>query len=440
MGNLNRGDLAQTRENWNRGPASRQDFMNDRVANRQDRATSLQDRMSERGDNWQDRRDQWQDNRGDRWDDFHENFWDNYYDFRHDSWNNRFDAWWDHMWDEHPVAMGLGITAWGVNRLSFWFGYGGGYYNPYAGEPVAMGGGAYCDYSQPLQTYEQATMAPATSTAETSAAESETPDVLNDKFNAAKDSFYAGDYAAALNAVNQALALAKNDAVLHEFRALALFAEGKYSEAAATIHSVLAVGPGWDWTTLISLYPSADVYTQQLRALEAAVKARPEDAGLHFLLAYHYITTSSTEEAIYQLQEVNRLQPKDTVAVQVLEMIGGPQALPPAVAKQAAPPVAAGSAPTLVVKDVLGTWKATAGDSRYELVFTDKNTFRWTFEEKGKPTTVEGVFAIDGNTLAMQPDAGGTMAAELTNVKGNAFHFAVVGAPPGDKGLDFRKN
>jgi hypothetical protein len=31
---------------------------------------------------------------------------------------------------------------------------------------------------------------------------------------------------------------------------------------------VLSVGPGWDWTTLIGLYPSIDVYTTQLRALE----------------------------------------------------------------------------------------------------------------------------------------------------------------------------
>ena len=95
---------------------------------------------------------------------------------------------------------------------------------------------------------------------------------MNDLFNAAQTAFYSGDYDGALKSVNDAIALAKNDAVLHEFRSLVLFAQGKYQESAAAIHSVLAVGPGWDWTTLISLYPSVDTYTQQLRKLEEAVK------------------------------------------------------------------------------------------------------------------------------------------------------------------------
>ena len=58
------------------------------------------------------------------------------------------------------------------------------------------------------------------------------------------------------------------DAVLHEFRALVLFAMGDYRQSAAVVHSVLAVGPGWDWTTMSSLYPDPNRYTQQLAALE----------------------------------------------------------------------------------------------------------------------------------------------------------------------------
>ena len=40
-----------------------------------------------------------------------------------------------------------------------------------------------------------------------------------------------------------------NDASLHEFRALVLFALGQYEQAAATLYAVLSNGPGWDWTT-----------------------------------------------------------------------------------------------------------------------------------------------------------------------------------------------
>ena len=68
---------------------------------------------------------------------------------------------------------------------------------------------------------------------------------------------------------NDALAKVPNDSDIHEFRALCLFALGRYDEAAATLYAVLSVGPGWDWTTLIGLYPDVSVYTAQLRALES---------------------------------------------------------------------------------------------------------------------------------------------------------------------------
>ena len=45
------------------------------------------------------------------------------------------------------------------------------------------------------------------------------------------------------------------------------------------MYAVLSVGPGWDWTTLISLYPNVDVYTAQLRALEDYCKANPQSAS-----------------------------------------------------------------------------------------------------------------------------------------------------------------
>ena len=57
-----------------------------------------------------------------------------------------------------------------------------------------------------------------------------------------------------------------NDPTLHEFRRLVLFALDRYDEAAAALYAVLSVGPGWDWTTLISLYGDPETYTQQLRA------------------------------------------------------------------------------------------------------------------------------------------------------------------------------
>lgn len=82
----------------------------------------------------------------------------------------------------------------------------------------------------------------------------------------ARNAFYSGDYARALSSLDAALSKTPSDVVLHEFRALCLFALHKYKEAAGTLYAVLSVGPGWDWTTMSGLYSNVDVYTEQLRA------------------------------------------------------------------------------------------------------------------------------------------------------------------------------
>jgi hypothetical protein len=51
---------------------------------------------------------------------------------------------------------------------------------------------------------------------------------------------------------------------------------------------------------------------------------------------------------------------------------------------------------------------------------------------------VKGVYAIDQNKLAMEPNTGGTMLADLTK-NSMGFHFAMEGAPDKDPGLDFAK-
>ena len=46
---------------------------------------------------------------------------------------------------------------------------------------------------------------------------------------------------------------------------------------------------------LIGLYPNVNVYTAQLRALEAYCKANPQSATSRFVLAYHYLTEGISE-------------------------------------------------------------------------------------------------------------------------------------------------
>jgi hypothetical protein len=146
----------------------------------------------------------------------------------------------------------------------------------------------------------------------------------NEQFDAARKAFFNGEYAKAQELVEEAVKILPSDAALHEFRALTLFAQKKYKEAAATLYAVLWAGPGWNKDTMATLYPNWDTYTRQVRALEAYLKAHPDEGYAHFLLAYHYLVVGSMDQAIAQLKEVVRLDPKDQLSASLVKALTQP--------------------------------------------------------------------------------------------------------------------
>lgn len=341
------------------------------------------------------------------------------------------------MWDDHTAFMAFRTTMWGINAAAYGFGYWG-YSNPYYTESYPVGGETYIDYSEPIMIESApvttAVVDPGVATSTLPAA-APAPGLA--EFEMARQAFYQGDYPGALAATNKALAAMPNDPIIHEFRALVQFAQGKYQEAAAGLYSVLTVGPGWDWTTLSSLYPSVDIYTKQLRALEDYIKQRPQANDARFVLAYHYLTTNNKDAATAQLKELNKQTPQDPLIAQLLLMTGGPDALgvPPEAAETTAP-----DAPAVPPADLVGNWTAKGErNTKFAMELTKDGNFSWTFTEKGKPQTVKGVYAVDGNVLAMEPESGGVMLAEVTEPKAGGFDFKMLGGPPGDKGLKFVK-
>lgn len=396
----------------------------------QERRDNLQDRLSNRDDI----RDDWRDHRDDireDWQDRYQNIYDRHDDWHHGCWADNAGDWWHHMWDDHTAYMAFRTTMWGLNAAAYGFGYWG-YSNPYYYESYPVGGGTYVDYSQPMVIE-----APVTTEA-VAAAPAEAPAPGVSDFDAARQAFYQGDYAGALAATNKALAALPNDPIIHEFRALVMFATGKYKDSAAGLYSVLTAGPGWDWTTLSSLYPNVEAYTKQLRALEAYVKQNTQAGDARFVLAYHYMTTGAKEAAAKQYQELYRQTPQDHLIKQLLLMTAGPEALG-ASAPSAGPPPAA--APAIPAADLVGNWNAAGqGDSKFAMQLTNEGTFSWTFTQKGKPQTVKGVYALDGNTLAMEPESGGVMLAEVTAPQGGSMGFKLLGAPQNDPGLKFVKS
>jgi predicted Zn-dependent protease len=143
----------------------------------------------------------------------------------------------------------------------------------------------------------------------------------NEQFDAARKAFKDSQYAQAQKLVEKAIESLPSDATLHEFRALTLFAQKKYKEAAGTLYAVLSAGPGWDRKTLGGLYPDWDTYAQQFDDLESYRKAHPDDASAHFVMAYHQLVNGSVDQAVAQLKEVVRLAPKDQLSARLLKAL-----------------------------------------------------------------------------------------------------------------------
>jgi tetratricopeptide (TPR) repeat protein len=149
-------------------------------------------------------------------------------------------------------------------------------------------------------------------------AESGPPPEAIKLFDAAREAFKSNDYPRALRELDKAIKLLPSDTTLHEFRALVLFAQGKYRDAAAGAYAVLSVGPGWTWETVRELYPDPEQYTRQLRALEHYARANPNSSDGSFLLAYHYLVLDHVANAVKELQKFAKLVPQDKLAPQLI--------------------------------------------------------------------------------------------------------------------------
>jgi tetratricopeptide (TPR) repeat protein len=256
------------------------------------------------------------------------------------------------------------------------------------------------------------------------------------KFDAARAAFRTGDYAGALRLTDEALKVLPNDATLHEFRALVLFAVGKYELAAGPLYAVLSVGPGWDWTTMAGLYPNVEVYTAQVRALEAFVGANQSSTAGHFVLAYHYLTQGHIDVAVAQLKQVMTLAPQDTLSAQLVRQFAQPGPEPSTPPATPAPttteaPVKPGKLP--------GQWTARpTNDTVIRLNVSDDGAFTWTVDAKGKVQKLAGKWSLADDLLTLaQSGQGGALVGRVSWQAENRWGFRVIGAGPEDPGLSF---
>jgi len=331
--------------------------------------------------------------------------------------------------------LGWGLGGWGLGSVLYNSGYLR-YSNPYW---VDSGTTIY-NYSQPVPVVY-------TTTASTEVSSNNVDTVSTtdaDQFlNDAVAEFQGSNYDAALDIVNRGILQYPDDAVLHEFRSLVLFARQDYQQSAATIHSVLAVGPGWNWTTLASMYSDVGLYTQQLRNLEGFTRSNPQDAASRFLLSYHYMTCGHQDAAIRQLEQVVQIKPDDAVAADLLRMLAPPTPNEPSsgtagIAGSGEGQVAS-EMPTIDPSMLTGGWKATREDgSTFNLTLTEDAKFVWSFAAANQPPQeFGGTYSLEGNIIALERESGGALIAEVTPDGNGRFNFRIVGSPENDKGLQF---
>ncbi|MFN9369725.1 MAG: tetratricopeptide repeat protein [Planctomycetia bacterium] len=370
--------------------------------------------------------------------------WANNWNYGHV--NPHYGGWYNSCWTGNwwaPVA--VGAATWGAVSLAsnaWGFGYGTPYVNPYySAVPATVVAASPYDYSQPIAVASYAPDASATVTAVPTVGQPVAQPPARDEVNAAVDDglarFKAGDYAGALTAFDLGVKQAPGDTVIHELRALALFALGRYGEAAAALNVVLASAPGMDWTTVSNVYESVDAYTAQLRKLEAACRANPDDAAPHFVLAYHYLVAGHGEAARKPLEVVVAKQPKDEVAKRLLASLQPPPAeaepKPAANAGESAPPAAPET-------DLVGTWKATAGKDTIVLSIGADSTFTWKATPDGRPAVeLSGTIETAADAIALVTEKAGTMAGKVAAKGADAFEFSLPGAPADAKPLLFER-
>src|SRR5262249_16013333 len=102
------------------------------------------------------------------------------------------------------------------------------------------------------------------------------------------------------------------------------------------------------------------------------------------------------------------------------------------------PPAKTPAPKAIPAGEVIGAWTA-AGKGKYSMNLRKDGTFTWAFTCGSRKEEVKGVYTVEGNVLAMEPDSGGVMLAELPVKKQDTLRFKMIGGASDDTGLEFRR-
>ena len=127
-------------------------------------------------------------------------------------------------------------------------------------------------------------------------------------------------------------------------------------------------------------------------------------------------------------------QPKDSTAKRMLDALS-PPAQPSAPAPPRLPP--ASDAPQT---DLVGNWRAKAGNTTIDLTITDDSQFTWKAAQAGKPAAeLKGQLDSTSDELVLESKDQGSMSGTVKSLGPDKWQFALSGAPPSDPGLSFAR-
>src|SRR5205823_5722177 len=144
-----------------------------------------------------------------------------------------------------------------------------------------------------------------------------------------------------------------------------------------------------------------------------------------------YLTCGHSGQAVTEFRRALEQRPNDSVAASLVATLS------PRDATRSQAPTA--PSPDAVSPDtVLGSWRAAGkGNSTYAMTLGKDGSFTWAFTKGARKQEVKGVHTVEGDILAMEPNSGGVMLAEIVLKEPDTLHFTMVGGPSDDPGLEF---
>jgi uncharacterized protein (TIGR02246 family) len=157
------------------------------------------------------------------------------------------------------------------------------------------------------------------------------------------------------------------------------------------------------------------------------------DAEAHFVLGYHYLVLGHLEYALDLFDRVIVLEPRDTVSVQLRNLIKDAIVTDGEEAEEA-------PAPAMVDPDKLvGTWVSKRDEGTVKLVLTEDGRFTWTFDKGDKAGDLAGEFGVAEENQLILASEDSRLVGEVTFTDDSKLSFILAGGPRGDPGLLFER-